>query len=76
MRTGADYEELRRFAVEGGEAHHNLNNSLSLFLAYGAAAWVRVRGGEHETARAKRAKPYTVCREGDLTVLLANMIEI
>jgi hypothetical protein len=75
MHTCDDYETLRRFAVEGCEAHSGDVRELPVFLTHGVVAWMRKRRGGRITAGTKRYKHNRRFNAADLTVLLANMIE-
>jgi hypothetical protein len=74
-RTADDYEALRYYAAEGGEAHGNIEIELAVFIAQGSAAWIRLhrRGWGH--VQPNQAKPEQGEGRGLLAILLANMME-
>ena len=74
-RTTADYEALRNFVVEGGEASDNIGAEIAQFMTCGSAAWIRRQRESQTKNLAGRAGPMHRCIEGLLTVLLANMAE-
>ena len=74
-RTAADYEALRHFMIEGGEIQSNIEQELTIFITYGASAWIRLNQDGYDTEQAKWAKPFQRHFAGNLAVLLANMME-
>jgi len=75
IRTAADYEALRHLMIEGGEIQNNIERELTIFIMYGASAWIRLNQDGHDTEQAKWAKPCQRYFAGNLAVLLANMME-
>lgn len=74
-RTTADYETLRNYATEGGEAHDGIGDELSVFITYGVTAWIRPF---RQTCHQGAVKPKRLVQDEGrqlLTILLANMIE-
>jgi hypothetical protein len=70
-RTTDDYETLRRYATEGGEAHDGAEAELAAFIAHGAATWICQR----RQAQARHERRGQGESRGILAVLLANMME-
>jgi len=86
MRTASDYEVLRSYAVEGGEAHNGVVTELAVFVACGSAAWMRACRQLRSQVQAKWESPIygenvnrKVHGNGNsrrmMAVLLANIIE-
>ena len=75
VRTVVDYETLRQCITEGSEKHSNIEQELALFITSGAAAWIRLCRDGRETEQTKQTKPHQRYCAGNLTVLLANIIE-
>ena len=75
MHTCTDYEILRYFAMEGGDVHSSLERELPVFLMHGSVAWMRLDRDRHAAPEQRWSKPGRQDSAGDLTVLLANMIE-
>ena len=55
--------------------HHSIERELPIFLLRGSVAWMRPSCGGHIGAKTNRSKVGQRYNAGDLTVLLANMIE-
>ena len=74
-RTSDDYEMLRNYATEGGEAHDGIEVELAVFITNGVFGWIRpCRQGRSQT-RINSEKPVRDRGQWLLSILLANMIE-
>ena len=74
-RNAADYETLRNYATEGGEAHDGAEVELAMFITHGAAAWIRPRWQSLSHVRSKMEGPLQDGGQRLLAILLANMME-
>jgi len=75
IRTAADYETLRHFMVEGGEIQNDIEQELTVFIAYGTAIWILLNQDGHVAKQTKWNKPFEKYNAGNLAVLLVNMME-
>ena len=74
-RTANEYEMLRDYATEAGEAHDGIEDELAVFMAHGAAKWLRLCKQHRVQGRGNRKKTAQGLGLGLLAILLANMME-
>jgi len=55
--------------------HGDTDGKLTFFLLHGVVAWLRLSPAGQEIERDKWANPHQRYDEGNLTILLANMME-
>jgi hypothetical protein len=75
MRSANDYEILRSYATEEGEAHDGVEVELAIFIARGAIAWIHLRKQGRSQRQVIRERPEQSGARDILAILIANMIE-
>jgi hypothetical protein len=74
-RTAADYETLRNYATEGGEAHDDIEVELAVFVTHGVTAWISLYRQGRNQGRGRLERPARGGSQMLLAILLVNMIE-
>jgi len=75
LRTVDDYEILRHFIVEGGEAPGSVEYDFARLIARGVAEWLYQKREPQNIEYTKQFKAQKKQLAENLTVLLANMME-